>query len=321
MHAIWRVGLCLSLVVGLGVVLSIPDAPTVCAQPPADWPAGTVLVWGFSELGRSQSTGVLIDPQERLIVGSYHALSRSESVVFFSPIWRDGKPEPDPQPYQQQYNRKEARSARPIHIDPARDVVVLRADDLPEGLQAARLAEGLPGEGDSLRVVGNPAQRNSLFEQQAAKAKRASVREWVYVDGQGVYAEFLEVSVEGTPAVGYSGGPVVNAKGELVSVMTAEQPDASGQLLCLSVAELRRAWAGALRQLALAAGKDDKMLTDYCQRAAKLDGDTAALPTIRGLLHERAGATDQAHTAYTEALHRNPLYPAAWLGWIRSRGR
>lgn len=326
MNAIGRAGLSLLLMVGL-IAASVYSQP----QPPADVPAGTVLVWGFSPLGRSQSTGVLIDAQERLILGSYHALYLAETIVFMPPLLRDGKPDPDPQAYQDQYKRKEAWPARIIHIDFGRDVVVLRADALPDGLQPARLAARPPAEGDKLVVLGNPAERNSLFERRSAKSGSLGVREWVYGDGQGVYAEFLDVSVAGTPGVGYSGGPVVNAEGELVAVVTANQPDAPADLLCLTAAEIRRAWAGALRQIALAAGSDPKQIGDqkvlgdpklfkhYCERAVKLDGDTAAEPTIRGLLQQRAGARAQAHAAYTEALQRNPLYLAAWLGWIRSR--
>jgi hypothetical protein len=85
------------------------------------------------------------------------------------------------------------------------------------------------------------------------------VRTWTFATGQDVALHVLEIETARALEGGFSGGPVVNARGELVGVTIAAQDEKSLRVYCADAGEVRRQLAESyctLAQKAILTGDD-----------------------------------------------------------------
>jgi hypothetical protein len=167
--------------------------------------------WVLSKDGAG--AGVLIDAKRRWLVTNEHVVDDQSTVTIFFPEFRDGRPIAEAQHYTQHVERLGIK-ARVLSTDAKRDLALVELERVPEGIPAVRLAAESPWPGELVHSIGNPGTSHAL---------------WIYTSGnvRAVYRkkfnsrkprEMLVVETQSPINPGDSGGPVVNAQGELVGL-------------------------------------------------------------------------------------------------------
>jgi serine protease Do len=212
----------------------------VAALAPADEriPTSTVVVFAADGESVRQSTGVLLDRDSRWLLASCHAVQGSKTLSVLFPLRVDGQLVTAPLPYQERRRRGQAIAAHVVAVDRRRDLAILELDSVPEEAIAVVFAAP-PHVRDLVTLIGNPPDRNVLWQRSTAVVLGAGPRKWDYGDGQTVETTTLEVSVTAALADGYSGGPVFNRKRELAAVIAAEKERGSTTIYCIDTAAIR----------------------------------------------------------------------------------
>lgn len=187
----------------------------------------------------SKGTGVLVNAEKKLVVTNFHVVGEARTAIVFFPDLRDGEPIVTPRHYTENYtayaadlnNEKSLAILGFIRaVDRKRDLAVIELSRLPEHAKEIKFAEKSASGGVSVHSIGNPATSQAL---------------WVYTNGtvRSVYPkklitnagehEFKVVETDSPINEGDSGGPVVNAAGELVAVTQAYTN--AGRLVSYSV--------------------------------------------------------------------------------------
>jgi S1-C subfamily serine protease len=173
-----------------------------------------------SEFLTSSGTGFVVTRQDRLMVTNAHVLGQSATVRVYFPLYRNGRLVRD--------RREYIRFDKPIlggvvGIDARRDLALIALQHLPPDVQPLPLAARSPDRGERILLVGNPGkdEREPLWVAAAGTVEAAGpVTMKDAESGRELRARVLRVRTEMPIRKGNSGGPVVNARGELVGVVT-----------------------------------------------------------------------------------------------------
>jgi hypothetical protein len=194
----------------------------------------------------SKGTGVLVNAEKKLVVTNFHVVGEARTAIVFFPDLREGEPIVTPRHYTDNYtqhagdltNEKSLAILGFVRaVDRKRDLAVVELSRLPEGAKAIKFAEKSVGGGVQVHSIGNPATSQAL---------------WVYTNGtvRSVYPkklitnagehEFKVVETDAPINEGDSGGPVVNAAGELVAITQAYTNNGRLVSYSVDVSEVRK---------------------------------------------------------------------------------
>ncbi len=179
-----------------------------------------------------QATAWVADIKERLLVTNAHVTDRATSIrVYFPSADSTGRMANDRTWYEAGGSGLEAQV---IASDARKDLSVIQVPKLPVGTRELRLAGQRVSRGVSVFTVGNPGSSQAMWECAAGTVKQA----YPLTMRDGSFAgSVIECSVASAP--GASGSPVVNAAGEVVSVVFATTRNARPVTLCIDAAEVR----------------------------------------------------------------------------------
>jgi len=179
------------------------------------------VVWIHSkrDSGLATGSGSLIDKDRRLVLTNYHVVLDNPSAKVFFPYFRDGQPVAEKDYYRDRAKRL-AIDARVVALDKKADLAILRLDSIPEGAEAIPLATGSPDPGDTVHSIGSAGKSDALFGYVKGAVRQVYKKEWKAEVAPKRVATFEAKVVETDSPTnpGDSGGPLLNAKGELVGV-------------------------------------------------------------------------------------------------------
>ncbi len=181
--------------------------------------ASVVWVHSQRDSGLASGSGSLVDLDRRLVLTNYHVVLDNPSAKVFFPHFRDGTPVAEKDYYRDRAKRL-AINARVIAVDKKADLAVLRLDSVPDNTEAIPLASASPDPGDSVHSIGSAGKSDALFGYVKGAVRQVYKKEWKAEVAPKKVATFEAKVIETDSATnpGDSGGPLLNAKGELVGV-------------------------------------------------------------------------------------------------------
>jgi S1-C subfamily serine protease len=182
---------------------------------------GTVFItavdrdWNFSH-----GTGVVISGN--FMITAYHVVGQDRLIAARPPLRdRNGEIITDAEPYN---NYSQDTQCQVIATDPKRDLALLRFKYPRAGLKTIRLARHAARPGQAIFTIGNdPAV--SMWHFAAGNVRQVHQTSYRFKDGQQIAAKIIEMTVPINP--GDSGGPLLNASGELVGINSATSTQAN----------------------------------------------------------------------------------------------
>lgn len=248
-------------------------------------------------------TGFLIDRGHRWLVTNYHVVDRISSpddhVGVFFPRYEGGDAVTDRKDYQR-YDRP--ITAWVVAYDPARDLAVLELEVVPAAAIPLKLASESLAPGDPVHLIGNPGTREPLWVYNTGMIHQVTRKTFrpqnIKRTLDGLFAEVIPR----TPIrPGFSGGPMVNVRGELVGVAT------------LVDFTMQESWAIDGSEVVDLI----RTLKDYPRSAQRLlTPRTAEDRQVRESYFQRLGPIDRGIERATDVIRREPGQAAAY----RSRG-
>ncbi len=193
----------------------------------------------------SLGSGCVVDAEKGIIATNYHvvahAVEQPEVNVVF-PADSDGKSYP---------------SDGFIEIQPGKDLALIHIDPTKRKLTALKIAASLPAMGAHVYAFGSPLGLSLSFTEGPVSAVRSGKQLSdiiAHMGGAGYYqksmgydldAEWIQHAVPISP--GNSGGPLTNAKGELLGLNTWKYGGGQGENLnfAISAIHLKKLLAGA----------------------------------------------------------------------------
>ncbi len=245
---------------------------------------------------RKMGTGFLVDRARKLVVTNQHVVDNQESVEVVFPLYHGSLAIADKKNY--------VRYDRPIRgwvvaMDPKRDLAVIELEIVPHAAAAMRLAADSVVPGEHIHLIGNPGTSELLWVYNAGTVHQVSSRRIEdHRNGRVLDAMVAEVRTRASVRPGYSGGPVVNDRGELAGVATMSNP-AAHWAWCVDITEIN----DVLR-----------IVRDHPKAAQRLLNPRSAIDYRDREAYERkSGPADQGIARWTEALERAPQNAAAYL--------
>ena len=247
---------------------------------------------------KGQGTAWVVDRERRLLVTNFHVVAAdadesADEVMLVFPEYKDGDVIAERDNYLGDLLNKTV-TAKVVQADENRDLALLQAESLPDTAQALRLARKGARAGDEVASIGNPGASQAL---------------WVYNKGvvRSVYNDGGERIVETQNPLnpGDSGGPMVNAAGEVVAVNVAVSREGSLLSFGIDLSEVKA------------------VLNDYANAPAdapKKAGKGADAHVARGDAARAAKQYDKALAEYTAALKIDPknLDALRQRAWVRN---
>jgi Flp pilus assembly protein TadD len=273
-------------------------------------------------------SGWVVDSSARLIVTNHHVVGSADTVQVYFPVRKDGKVVAEKSHY---LTRVKPVTGKVIDSDPARDLAVIQVPALPEGVAELKLAAQGVEPGDRLQGVGNPGVSDALWVYNTGTVRQVYKTTLRYRDGQVVNARLIETQSPINP--GDSGGPAVNAEGEVVGVHAAIRFGATLFNYCIDLSEVKRylvlvrkllsprtaadyAWRG---EHYAERGRADRALAD-CEQALKLDAHHKGARLQRGLVLAGWGDYEKAVADFTKVIEVDPKHVGAYYARALSLG-
>jgi len=188
----------------------------------------------------SSGTGVLVDAEKKLVVTNFHVVGEARTAIIFFPAITDGKPQVTRKHYVDNVKTLGIRG-RILGVDRKRDLALIQLDKLPETAKAITLAADSPKPGEEVESVGNPGSSDALWIYTSGTVR--SVYKKQFRTGAGDH-DFMVVETQSPINTGDSGGPVVNAAGELVAISQAISPSARLVSYSVDVGEVKAFLSG-----------------------------------------------------------------------------
>jgi S1-C subfamily serine protease len=199
-----------------------------------------------SEDGRcSMGSGVLINAERKLVLTNYHVVQDRPTVFLFFPSFdNDNELVTDPNQYVDNIKRL-AIKGKVIQKSATSDLALIEAERLPQGIKAVPLAAKSPSPGETVHAIGNSGAGDegggALWRYIKGDVRQVYRKKFKSGDRHGVRLDITARIVETDAATnrGDSGGPVVNAKGQLVGITQGYDPDHRSVSYSIDVSEIR----------------------------------------------------------------------------------
>ena len=167
----------------------------------------------------------------------------------------------------------------------------MQLDKVPKYIRPLKLAKKPPGSGSTIYSVGNPGASDALWIFTKGDVRSVHRKKWL-AGGSDLVIELEAEIVEATSPTspGDSGGPMMNAKGELGGVTQGGRKDNSGFNYFISVNEVR----GLLKEKGIVlTGKGSAALGSDADDSKLTTGDNAddATPTPTATAPKGDGGT------------------------------
>lgn len=195
----------------------------------------TTWVVAKTEEGISRGSGVLIDAERRLVLTNHHVtLDAREALVFF-PYSKDGSIVAERDFYVRNA-KKLGIKGKVIAADRKRDLALIQLVNLDEKIPAITLAEGSATPGQTVHLLGNPGASGALWAYASGNVRAIYKKRFRTNVGEH---EFKVVETDAAINSGDSGGPVVNADGQLVAISQSISVKANLLSYSVDVSEIK----------------------------------------------------------------------------------
>jgi tetratricopeptide (TPR) repeat protein len=242
---------------------------------------------------KGKGTAWLLDRDRRLLVTNFHVVADHETVDVVFPAYRDRRLVTERRHYAENLKAL-AVPGRVVRRDAARDLALVEVESVPEGAVALKLAVERLGPGEAVHSVGNRGDLDVLWTSTAGHVRQAYRTEEGYFWNGRHLAKGASVLLTQSPInEGDSGGPVVNARGEVVGVASAVRWQGRLASLCIDAAEVR-AFAG-----------------DGEAKDAPGAGTEVYRKTLRSVAMVRTASSNSRGTAWVLDAHRKLLVTTA----------
>jgi S1-C subfamily serine protease len=296
----------------LALALWIAGAP----EPPPN-----AVAWVRAE-NDSAGSGFVIDADKRLLVTCRHVVAdRTEVDVFFQWV-RNGALVTDKREYLR--NRAELRAAKllvtgtVLKTRDETDLALVQLDALPPGTRALALAARVPAQGDVLRVIGHRLDLDTVWNETRGPVRaRGPLADGYFWRGKKLGTNAHVLIAQLPTEEGDSGGPALDARGEVVGMCSALRRQCPLAAVCISARAIR-AFLGADEKeeapadaLHAATVWLKPTATDVHTAGALVERDLV-LTCARGLaLHERVGVAlplrERGAWVSARGAYRDPL--------------
>jgi S1-C subfamily serine protease len=199
-------------------------------KPAADSPSESPKVLQAAVWVRPQATdgrfaGVVIDRARRLVLTSATAVGAEDVTDVILPLRKDGRVTSEVEGYSDRLGLILAgHQVRAVVLarDPPRDLALLELRGLPPTVEAVTVAKSDIKTGESVASVSNPPGLEFLWLYAAGTVRgtaAAVLQRDPSGDGNRIQSLLLQLPHQGSA----SGGPVVNDRGELVSILAGRE--------------------------------------------------------------------------------------------------
>ena len=227
--------LCVKTVVFLSAIIAATSVCRADVEVYNETLKSTAWVLAKSDGSTSSGTGVLVDAERKLLVTNFHVVGNARAAVIFFPELKSGKPVVERSSYLKNVKKLGVRG-RVLGVDRKRDLALIELDRLPEGVQAIKMADSSAGPGEEVQSIGNSGSTEALWVFTSGDVR--SVYQKQFRTGAGEH-DFLVCETQSPINPGDSGGPVVNAKGELVAICQSLSPKARLITYCVDITEVK----------------------------------------------------------------------------------
>jgi S1-C subfamily serine protease len=191
----------------------------------------------------------VVDREQKLVITNKHVVGNGNEAVVIFPMYKDGTVVTDLSAYRE-LGQKLAIKGKVLYRDEKRDLALVQLEWLPRNVQALPLAKNSAAKDDMILSIGNssiivPAgQQPHLWKVRTGKVAAKGFVKTLYKN-TGDQLEVSMITSFDSTRPGDSGGPVVNAKGELVAVTSGGTENGTVGL-AVDVTEVRTFLARAL---------------------------------------------------------------------------
>ena len=199
------------------------------------------VVWVLSPEGKDKvniGTGVLIDERLGVAITAYHVVEERDEVILFFPYSNNrGELKSDPAFYIA--NKKElAVVGRVFARNPKNDLALIKLSEVPRTAKASPLAAESPRPGQEVFAIGNSGSNGGvLWRYIDGRVRHVYPHKMTYDSHQEVDAMLVETTVPTNH--GDSGGPLFNAKGELVAIIASSHAKENAVHYGIDIKEIR----------------------------------------------------------------------------------
>ena len=232
----------------VGQIDKLPADPPRRANPTARAEAlARATLWVRPRATDGRAAGVLIDGERKLVLSSATAVGGEAVVDVVSPLWDSGRVVAEADAYRDLLGLRlggRCVSGMVLARDPARDLVLIELDAVPEGTAALGVADSDTRMGDRVAAMGHPTGVDLLWlfaagtVRSVANVELGPDRE---AERPRVRTSLLQLPHQGSA----SGGPVVNEAGQLVGILAAREAARQDLAYAATPAEIQAFLRGA----------------------------------------------------------------------------
>lgn len=188
--------------------------------------------WISVDQGKTSSLGTcwVVDRQRRWVVTNLHITEGFSRAKVYFPRYREGKVITQ----RPEYLKRTGVPGRVLAVSAKRDLALVQLEYLPPGVRALPLATQGPAPGSAAYYIGNPG--NVLWSFRSGRVIQRHPNFEVNTSRGRGKTRALETSAR--TESGFSGGPVVNARGQLVGVHCSVG-EVTGTAFGVEVSEVR----------------------------------------------------------------------------------
>lgn len=185
--------------------------------------------------------GWVVDADKKLILTSRHVVGDQATLQVFFPVFRDGRLLANSADYLgRQVKRRESGTlvtGKVLRTSDELDLALIAVPSLPRGTRALAIADARPSLGQSIWSIGHRGDVDTLWNATTGVVRqRGRLADGYFWQSKKLAAELPCLVLQSPIEEGDSGGPVLNARGEVIAMisalrrrtpLTAVGPDAS----------------------------------------------------------------------------------------------
>ena len=190
-------------------------------------------------------TGFVLDAEKKLLITCRHLVADRAKVDVIFPWFRDGKLVTDRGRYLRNRDSLRERgllvTGKVLKTSDELDLALLELDSVPAGVRSVVFAPGQSSPGDPLRLIGNRLDLDTVWNCTTGHVRATGrLSEGYFWRGKKLAANADAIIGQLPTEEGDSGGPVFNAKGELVGMASALRRQCPLAAVAISSGEIRK---------------------------------------------------------------------------------